>query len=133
MSRLFREGSLPEREIRCSLRKIPGVGWRTAILAASKLGLSFPLHINQLNGYNFSFLSTIVKLGVVGHALVKRRVEFDIARLVGISGVKGLRHKLCLPVHGQRTHTNAGTQRSKRVHIKRSPRVLITKTKKKGR
>jgi len=46
---------------------------------------------------------------------IKRRVEFDIAKLVGISSIKGLRHKLCLPVHGQRTRTNASTQRTKRI------------------
>jgi len=46
---------------------------------------------------------------------IKRRVEFDVAKLVGIGNVKGLRHKLSLPVRGQRTRTNASTQRSKRI------------------
>lgn len=30
----------------------------------------------------------------------------------------GNRHKLCLPVRGQRTRTNANTQRSKRIRTK---------------
>lgn len=35
--------------------------------------------------------------------------------MVDIGIVKGVRHKLSLPVHGQRTRTNAGTQRAKRI------------------
>lgn len=46
---------------------------------------------------------------------IKRFVELDISNLVNISSYKGIRHNLCLPVNGQRTRTNARTQRSKRI------------------
>lgn len=34
-----------------------------------------------------------------------------------IESYKGARHKMTLPCHGQRTRTNANTQRSKRIRI----------------
>lgn len=120
---LFRDATLEaNKETRAALRKIYGVGWRKAIWAASKLGLSFPFYLNQINGYNFSFLSSVLKLGIISDVRIKRKVSFNIARLIGINSLKGLRHKLCLPVHGQRTRTNACTQRLKRVRSNFSTR-----------
>jgi len=60
-------------------------------------------------------ISLLLKLLIISDVRIKRRVEFDIAKLVGMNSIKGFRHKLCLPVHGQRTRTNASTQRSKRI------------------
>lgn len=35
----------------------------------------------------------------------------NILAKVRMGSYQGLRHQMCLPVHGQRTHTNAKTQR----------------------
>lgn len=42
-------------------------------------------------------------------------MEFNIARKINVKHIKGIRHMLALPIHGQRTRTNANTQRTKRV------------------
>lgn len=127
MSYLFREAELNEnRETRVAIQKVYGVSWRKAILVASKVGLSFPLYLHQINKYNFKFLSAVLKLGIISDARIERREVFDCARLIGINSVKGLRHKLCLPVHGQRTHTNASTQRLKRgARVKTLPKARV--------
>jgi ribosomal protein S13 len=51
---------------------------------------------------------------IISDVRIKRRVQFHINKLKDIRTVRGIRHKFCLPVHGQRTRTNASTQRTKR-------------------
>jgi len=51
---------------------------------------------------------------VASDARIKRVIENNITKLITIDSYRGSRHKLTLPVRGQRTRTNAGTQRSKR-------------------
>ena len=42
---------------------------------------------------------------------LRRNVTLNIKRLMDISSYRGLRHRRGLPVHGQRTHTNARTRK----------------------
>ena len=48
---------------------------------------------------------------------LRRRRSQNIRRLIEIGSYKGDRHKKKLPVHGQRTHTNARTKRGKRIAV----------------
>jgi small subunit ribosomal protein S13 len=48
---------------------------------------------------------------------LRRRVHFDIKRLIELGCYRGIRHVRKLPVRGQRTHNNAKTKRGKRVPI----------------
>jgi len=57
-----------------------------------------------------------------------RVVTNNIKRLKDIGTYRGLRHKLNLPVHGQRTRTNARTKRGKRVAIGGSQPKAASKT-----
>jgi small subunit ribosomal protein S13 len=45
---------------------------------------------------------------------LRRAVSLDIKRLIEIGSYRGMRHRRNLPVHGQRTHTNARTRRGPR-------------------
>jgi small subunit ribosomal protein S13 len=42
---------------------------------------------------------------------LRREVQSDIKRLIEINCYRGTRHRMRLPVHGQRTRTNARTRR----------------------
>jgi small subunit ribosomal protein S13 len=48
---------------------------------------------------------------------LRREVQQNIKRKVEIGTYQGLRHRRGLPVHGQRTHTNARTRKGPRVAI----------------
>ncbi len=48
---------------------------------------------------------------------LKSSVLRDVRRLQEINCYRGKRHKLKLPVRGQRTHTNARTKRGKKVAV----------------
>ena len=48
---------------------------------------------------------------------LRREVSMNIKRLMDLGCYRGLRHRKGLPVHGQRTHTNARTRRRKRKSV----------------
>lgn len=53
----------------------------------------------------------------------RRQVNMDIKRLVDLGAYRGMRHRMNLPVRGQRTHTNARTRKGR-------PRVAVAGKKK---
>jgi small subunit ribosomal protein S13 len=48
---------------------------------------------------------------------LRKNVQMDIKRLIEIGCYRGNRHRLGLPVRGQRTHTNARTKKGPRVAV----------------
>ena len=48
---------------------------------------------------------------------LRRKISMNIKRLTDLGCYKGLRHRKKLPVHGQRTHTNARTRKGKAIAI----------------
>ena len=72
-------------------------------------------------------LRDLIKTYVV-EADLRREVTFNIKRLVEIGSYRGIRHRRGLPVHGQRTKTNARTKRGpKRTVAGRGRRRGATK------
>jgi len=113
---LFRELNLPiNREIHFALRKIFGVGLRKSFYIIARIGVGYPYYINKLNFYNFNLINYLLKILVISDVRIKKRIQFNITRLKDLSCIIGVRHRLGLPVHGQRTRTNACTQRVKRT------------------
>ena len=74
----------------------------TAIIAITLLSATFGL----LLGY------AAVRFKVEGD--LRRQVSMNIKRLIEIKCYRGIRHQRGLPVHGQRTRTNARTRRGPR-------------------
>jgi small subunit ribosomal protein S13 len=52
---------------------------------------------------------------------LRRDIALNIKRLMDLGCYKGLRHRKGLPVHGQRTHTNARTRKGPRKSVARKP------------
>ncbi len=52
---------------------------------------------------------------------LRRDVALNIKRLMDLGCYRGLRHRKGLPVHGQRTHTNARTRKGPRKAVARKP------------
>lgn len=48
---------------------------------------------------------------------LRREISLNIKRLVDLSCYRGVRHRKGLPVHGQRTHSNARTRKGPAVAI----------------
>jgi len=114
---LFRDFTLTERrEIRASLKKIYGVGLNKSNKIACMTGLSNPFFSNNLNQYTINVIVFLLKGFVITDSKIKKSIENNITKLYNNNCLRGARHKLFLPVRGQRTKTNAATQRNKKVN-----------------
>ncbi|MHB8512582.1 MAG: 30S ribosomal protein S13 [Actinomycetota bacterium] len=58
---------------------------------------------------------------------LRRQVSQDIKRKIEIGCYQGIRHRRGLPVHGQRTHTNARTRKGPRKTVAGSKKVRAKK------
>jgi small subunit ribosomal protein S13 len=113
---LFRDITIIEKKKTIiSLKKIYGVSWYKSNKILSKLGLSKNYYNSNLNDYNINIILYLLKGLVLSDIRIKRLINNNIDRLININSYRGSRHKLSLPVRGQRTRTNAGIQRSKRI------------------
>ena len=113
---LFRDTILSEKtEIRSALKKIYSLSWYKSNLILTIMGINYTSWLKNLNYYNINFLIYLLKNFNISETKIKRAIELNINQLIHINSYKGIRHKLCLPVRGQRTRTNAGTQRRKRL------------------
>jgi Ribosomal protein S13 len=81
------------------------------LVITSKLGFAYPFFINNLNNYNFALIFFMLKRLTLSETRLRRSVANNIKTLIEMDCYRGLRHKLFLPVRGQRTRTNAGTRR----------------------
>lgn len=115
---LFRDFTLTEKkELRATIKQIYGVGWWKANLISYKLGLSTPYFSNNLNTYYINIILYLLKGYILSDSKIKRIIENNINNLIINNSYRGTRHRLTLPVRGQRTRTNSATQRSKRNSI----------------
>lgn len=71
--------------------------------------LSYPFFINNLNLYNFYFVSFLLKNLILGEAFLKRVIHGNIRLLATMNSYRGDRLRRYLPSRGQRTRTNVGT------------------------
>ncbi len=58
--------------------------------------------------------NAIEKLGLPVEGDLRKEITLNIKRLIEIRCYRGIRHRRGLPVHGQRTHTNARTRKGPR-------------------
>jgi small subunit ribosomal protein S13 len=59
---------------------------------------------------------------------LQRQVTNNIKRLKDVNAYRGLRHKAGLPVHGQRTRTNARTRKGKAIAVGGTQKKAASKT-----
>jgi len=106
------------RDVKSSLQGIPGIGLHKSLFIESKVGLrNSYLLMNKVNIYLFRMLEQVLHSCTWLKARITRQIFSNISNLISIRCYKGFRHKDSLPVRGQRTRTNAGTQKKKRYAI----------------
>lgn len=115
MSFLFRDLKIPgNKELRCALQHIWGIGWNKSLLVSTKIGAPYPISINNLSLYYYSIIIYFLDNFTISSVRIKRTMKDNILFLQEIGSYKGARHIYFLPVHGQRTRTNAGTMKNRR-------------------
>ncbi len=101
-----------------SLTYIFGIGRTTAEKICSEAGVDPATNIGQLSEENLDAIrNEVAKLTVEGD--LRRETSMNIKRLMDLGCYRGLRHRRHLPVHGQRTRTNARTRKGPRRPIRK--------------
>lgn len=97
-----------------SLQYIYGVGPNVANEIIEKLGLDPDMRAHALKEEDISRINALLQTDYMVEGDLRRDVQGNIKRLISIQAYRGIRHRLGLPVRGQRTSTNARTRKGKR-------------------
>ena len=100
-----------EKRLEISLTYIFGIGRNTAQQVTDATGISRDTRVRDLTDEEVARLRTYIDQNVKVEGDLRRQVSQDIKRKMEIGCYEGLRHRKGLPVHGQRTRTNARTRK----------------------
>jgi len=100
-----------EKRLEISLTYIFGVGRTTSQKVIAELGLNPNTRVRDLTDEEVNRIRTYVDANLKVEGDLRRDIQQDIKRKMEIGCYQGLRHRKGLPVHGQRTQTNARTRK----------------------
>ena len=105
------------KKVDIALTYIYGIGRRNVVGLLKKSGVDGNKRIKELTEEEISRMQKIIDKEFTVEGDLKIEISENIKRLKEIGSYRGLRHSRGLPVHGQRTRSNARTKRGKRVTI----------------
>jgi small subunit ribosomal protein S13 len=94
-----------------ALTYIHGIGNTKAQEICGKVGIPAERRVNQLTDAEVIQVREAIDRDFIVEGDLRREVAMNIKRLMDLGCYRGLRHRKGLPVHGQRTHTNARTRK----------------------
>lgn len=105
------------KRLEISLQYIYGIGSALSNELCQKLGLDKNMRAVKLTQDDIARINSILQTEYVAEGDLRRQIQNNIKRLVSIHSYRGLRHRLGLPVRGQRTRTNSRTRKGKRKTV----------------
>lgn len=106
-----------DKRMEIALTYIYGIGPARAAELLEKTGISPDLRSKDLTDEQVSALKDVIESSWKVEGDLRREVAADIRRKIEIGCYQGLRHRRGLPVHGQRTKTNARTRKGPKKTI----------------
>jgi small subunit ribosomal protein S13 len=106
-----------DKRMEVALTYIYGVGRTRAKATLDATGVSPDLRARDLSDEDLVRLRDYIDAHFRVEGDLRREVAADIRRKVEIGSYQGLRHRRGLPVHGQRTKTNARTRKGPKKTI----------------
>lgn len=97
-----------------ALTYIYGIGRTTALEILDITGVDWTRGIDDLSSEEINEIRKEIEQNHKVEGDLRREVSSNIKRLMDIGSYRGIRHRRSLPVHGQRTHTNARTRKGPR-------------------
>jgi small subunit ribosomal protein S13 len=100
-----------QKRVVIALQYIHGIGPKLATDICGKVGIPAERRVNQLTDAEVLQIREAIDRDYIVEGDLRRDVITNIKRLMDLGCYRGLRHRKGLPVHGQRTHTNARTRK----------------------
>lgn len=118
-----------KKQIWVSLQYLYGIGRTSALTIADDAGIDPTTLTENLTDDEVNKIRDIITKGYKIEGDVRKLVNLNIKRLIEIGSYRGTRHQRSLPVHGQRTRTNARTRKGPRKTVAgRGQKRGMTKT-----
>ena len=106
-----------EKRLEIALTYIFGIGKPTAQKICAVTELDPNTRVRDLTEEEVNRIRQWVDANLTVEGDLRRDVQQDIKRKIEIGCYQGIRHRKSLPVHGQRTHTNARTRKGPRKTV----------------
>ena len=106
-----------DKRIEVALTYIYGIGPARAAEVLAKTGINPDIRVKDLTEDQEAVLRTTIEGNYLIEGDLRRETAMNIKRLSEIGCYRGLRHRRGLPVHGQRTKTNARTRKGPKKTI----------------
>ncbi len=121
--------NIPEsKRVEVALTYIYGIGTTTSRHILTTTGVNPDTRVKDLSEADITKLREYIDKNYQVEGDLQRQIGLNIKRLKEINAYRGLRHKANLPVHGQRTRTNARTKRGKKVTMGSGRKKAAAKT-----
>jgi small subunit ribosomal protein S13 len=101
------------KRIDIGLTALYGIGRSAAVAILAKLGIAGSTRGRDLTDQEVVQLRDELEANWTIEGDLRRQSSMDVKRLMDIGCYRGLRHRRGLPVHGQRTKTNARTRKGR--------------------
>jgi small subunit ribosomal protein S13 len=106
--------NLPDKKrVEFALRYIYGIGPNRSGIICREAGIPDTRRVYELTESEVQRIREIIDRDYQVEGDLRRVVTMNIKRLMDLGCYRGFRHRKGLPVHGQRTHTNARTRKGK--------------------
>jgi small subunit ribosomal protein S13 len=99
------------KRVEVALTYIHGIGPKFAKQICESVNIPRERRVNQLADAEVIQIRETIDRDFLVEGDLRREVAMNIKRLMDVGCYRGLRHRRGLPVHGQRTHTNARTRK----------------------
>jgi len=99
------------KRVEVALTYIHGIGDSFAKQICAKVSIPPARRVSQLTESEVSQIREVIDRDYLVEGDLRREVAMNIKRLMDLGCYRGVRHRRGLPVHGQRTHTNARTRK----------------------
>ena len=106
-----------DKRVEIGLTYIFGVGLSRAQKAIAATGVNPDTRVRDLSDEDVTKLRTYIEDNYQVEGDLRRWEAMNIKRLADIGTYRGRRHRMGLPLRGQRTRTNARTRRGRRLTV----------------
>lgn len=119
MARIAGVNIPPQKRVEIGLTYIYGVGRSTSNKILATLGIDPDTKVRDLTEEEVVRLRDTIDREVMVEGDLRRERSQNIKRLMDIGCYRGIRHRRGMPVHGQRTKTNARTRKGPKKTVGR--------------
>ena len=102
-----------QKIVEVALTYIHGIGRTKSLEILGKIGIPGSRRVHELTEDEVIRIREAIDRDYKVEGDLRRDVAMNIKRLMDLGCYRGLRHRKGLPVHGQRTHTNARTRKGR--------------------